>query len=221
MLIEQVEQGVVTALVSICLAHRQRRRKEGKSDAKTDSELWARLEQLEEEEKDWLMEEERRGVASELELATSFPKEPESTTLSDTLSPASLPPAPLNIPVCHTMHTIPMEHTNSASCNSREEQHARFTNPGDIFKQFSKAKLTSEGKGKDGKEDGNGGTVTQQRKQEPRLPKPKTISWDAQLEHHETERRGRQGSDRPRRDVQQQPSIAIVSKLVLFVVFVT
>lgn len=183
---------------------------------KTDSELWARLEQLEEEEKDWLVEEERRGVTSELELATSFPEQPESAPPRDTLSPASPPPTPWNIPIFHTSHNVSIDHNSSVLSDSGEEQHARFTNPGDIFKEFSKAEpLTSKDKGEDVKENSNSGTGDfQQRKQDPQLPKPRTVTWDTRLEHHKTGSvRHERGSDRPKQQpVQWQTPAAVVSK---------
>ena len=158
------------------------------------------------------MEEERRGVTSELEPTTSFPKEPESVPLSDPFSPASPPPAPLNIPICHTMNTAPTDDTNSTPSGSKEQQHTRFTNPGDIFRQFSEAKLTSEGKSKECEEASDGEAGSLQSKQDPHLPKPRTVSWDAQLEHHEKESGEHQGSTRPQQDVQRlQPPVAIVS----------
>ena len=178
---------------------------------KTDSDLWTRLDQLEEEEKDWLAEEEKRDIASELEQTTSFPKDSESPPLSDTLSPVSPPPAPLNIPIRHTSHTPPVDLTSSVLSNNKEEElHAKFTNPGDIFRHFSETRLTTKA---ESEETSSGDTSSRQR-QEPRPPKPRTVTWDTHLQYHRTEGGRRLDDDRPRQHVQQPPPVAIVSKLV-------
>lgn len=227
---EWIHHTVVTALISFWVARKQRKHKEGNSDVQTDSELWARLEQLEEEEEEWLKEEERRCDTAESKLAPPLPKEPEPTPLRDPFSPASPPPAPFHIPICHTYGIRAEDHASSVSSsvpsNVEVQQHAmeasaRFTSPADIFRQFCEPNIANVDADE---ENNNGGNISQislqprtsgmPGRQDSQLHTPKAVHWEAQLEHHKTGER-HQGNDIPRQQVQREPPAAIVSEIVV------